>query len=132
MPGKAQQVFTFLRDYKIPDGKPPNKFAYNNELKDKAFAMHVIDETHEFWQQLISNKIPNQTARYTIATFAISDLLFSFRMNTYLSSPTANRPPSTSPRPHMLSMPPLPRSSCWTSSPNSCTRRTKSCLNVNI
>lgn len=35
LPGKLKEVFEFLRDYKIPDGKPPNKFAYNDQPKDK-------------------------------------------------------------------------------------------------
>jgi inorganic pyrophosphatase len=35
LPGKLNAVFTFLRDYKIPDGKPANTFAYNGELKNK-------------------------------------------------------------------------------------------------
>lgn len=67
-PGKTDQVFTFLRDYKIPDGKPANQFAYNGELKNRAFALKVIEETHEQWHALVSNKIPNKTQRYTIAT----------------------------------------------------------------
>jgi inorganic pyrophosphatase len=39
MPGKLKQVFEFLRDYKIPDGKPANHFAFDGELKDKVFGI---------------------------------------------------------------------------------------------
>jgi len=35
LPGKLKEVFEFLRDYKIPDGKPANNFAFNGELKNK-------------------------------------------------------------------------------------------------
>uniref|UniRef100_A0A6B2LE42 inorganic diphosphatase n=1 Tax=Arcella intermedia TaxID=1963864 RepID=A0A6B2LE42_9EUKA len=49
----TEKVFTFLRDYKIPDGNPPNKFAFNNELKDRAFALKVTHEIHEQWVGLI-------------------------------------------------------------------------------
>lgn len=68
-PGKTKEVFTFLRDYKIPDGKPANVFAFNGELKNKAFAMKTIEETHEEWHKIaISATTENKTQRYTIAT----------------------------------------------------------------
>ncbi len=34
-PGKLKEVFEFLRDYKIPDGKPANNFAYGGALKNR-------------------------------------------------------------------------------------------------
>jgi inorganic pyrophosphatase len=55
MPGKLQEVFTFLRDYKIPDGKPANTFAFNGELKSKKFALEVVEETYKEWQALVSD-----------------------------------------------------------------------------
>jgi inorganic pyrophosphatase len=60
MPGKLKEIFEFLRDYKIPDGKPPNKFAFNNELKDKTFAINIIEECHKEWKDLISGKISSK------------------------------------------------------------------------
>jgi len=56
-PGKLKEVFEFLRDYKIPDGKPPNSFAFESQPKDKAFALKVTEETHEEWRGLITKKI---------------------------------------------------------------------------
>jgi len=61
LPGKLKEVFEFLRDYKIPDGKPANQFAYNNELKDKSFALHIIQETHEEWHKLITGKASSKS-----------------------------------------------------------------------
>jgi inorganic pyrophosphatase len=52
----TDKVFTFLRDYKIPDGNPPNNFAFNGELKDKNFALKVTHEIHEQWNHLIEGK----------------------------------------------------------------------------
>jgi len=60
LPGKLKEVFEFLRDYKIPDGKPPNKFGYKDQPKDKAFALKVIHETHEEWIKLIHNKVESK------------------------------------------------------------------------
>jgi len=63
---KLDTVFTFLRDYKIPDGAPANVFAFSGELKDKAFANTIIAETHEEWHKLISGKTPCKTDKYEI------------------------------------------------------------------
>eukprot|EP01133_Synstelium_polycarpum_P000424 gene424-503_t len=56
IPGKIEEVYTFLRDYKIPDGKGPNNFAFNGDLLDKEMAVKVIDETHADWEKLISGQ----------------------------------------------------------------------------
>jgi len=53
LPGKMKEVFEFLRDYKIPDGKPANQFAYNSELKGRDFALKVINENHHEWHVLM-------------------------------------------------------------------------------
>lgn len=40
-PGEIEKVLTWFRDYKIPDGKPANKFGYDNKCMDKAFTDKV-------------------------------------------------------------------------------------------
>lgn len=67
MPGTLKTVFEFLRDYKIPDGKPANTFAYNDEAKDRAFALHICEETHGEWTALITRKIINGEGKVNIA-----------------------------------------------------------------
>jgi len=52
LPGKMKEVFEFLRDYKIPDGKPANTFAYGGELKDREFALKIVDENNKEWKHL--------------------------------------------------------------------------------
>ncbi len=42
-PGEIQKVLEWFRDYKIPDGKPANKFGYDNKCMNKEFTMHVIE-----------------------------------------------------------------------------------------
>jgi len=54
-PGRMKQVFEFLRDYKIPDGKPANTFAFNGDLKDRTFAVQIVDENHKEWIDLNKN-----------------------------------------------------------------------------
>ncbi|GBP62957.1 Inorganic pyrophosphatase [Eumeta japonica] len=53
-PGLLRASVEWFRLYKIPDGKPPNEFAFGGEAKDAAFAYRIIDEVHEFWRTMIS------------------------------------------------------------------------------
>lgn len=62
-PLKLKEIFEWFRDYKIPDGKPPNKFFKNGEYLPKSFALKIINETHQSWKDLISGKIPKQGKR---------------------------------------------------------------------
>ena len=41
-PGLLQSVQKFFRIYKVPDGKPENKFAFDGEIQDGTFAREVI------------------------------------------------------------------------------------------
>jgi len=61
-PGKLKEVFEFLRDYKIPDGKPANQFAFDGALKDRNFALHIIEETNEEWKKLLSGQAKSSIA----------------------------------------------------------------------
>jgi len=66
MPGKLKEVFEFLRDYKIPDGKPANVFAYNSELKNRAFALQIVDENNHEWKELVSTGYPEISSYHTM------------------------------------------------------------------
>ncbi|CAG9863763.1 unnamed protein product [Phyllotreta striolata] len=56
-PGLLKASVEWFKIYKIPDGKPENKFAFNGEAKPAAFAHKVIDEVHKFWKGLVSNEV---------------------------------------------------------------------------
>lgn len=58
-PGELERIRVWFRNYKIPDGKPENKFGYNNKVQPKAFALEVIEETNGFWRDLTSGKREN-------------------------------------------------------------------------
>jgi len=58
-PGELEKILIWFRDYKMPDGKPQNKFGYDNKCLDKDFALKVIDETHEFYNNLKSGAREN-------------------------------------------------------------------------
>jgi len=53
-PGTIEMIHDWFRDYKIPDGKPPNSFAFGGAAKDHAYACKVIDETEAFWAKKYS------------------------------------------------------------------------------
>jgi len=54
-PGLVEATVEWFKYYKVPDGKPVNEFAFNNEAKDKAFAVSVIQQTHEQWLKLMKS-----------------------------------------------------------------------------
>lgn len=53
-PGLLEFVFKWLRDYKVPDGKPKNDFAFDGKFLDAGFAKKIVEKTHESWKTLIS------------------------------------------------------------------------------
>lgn len=60
-PGLLKTTHEWFRDYKTVDGKPQNKFAFDGQFKDRAFALKVIDEAHHCWKNLVEKKsiVPN-------------------------------------------------------------------------
>ena len=50
--GTVDAIREWFRTYKIPDGKPENKFGLKGKCMDAAYAMKVIDETHHAWYVL--------------------------------------------------------------------------------
>ncbi|XGW31770.1 hypothetical protein V3C99_010158 [Haemonchus contortus] len=57
-PGLLKATHEWFRIYKIPTGKPENKFAFNGEFKDRDYAHKVINQTNEFWKSLIKEASP--------------------------------------------------------------------------
>jgi len=56
LPGVLDYYYTFLRDYKIPSGSKPNKFAFNGEIQRKDFACKIIKDVHKQWKSAKNNK----------------------------------------------------------------------------
>lgn len=49
----------WFRDYKIPDGKPPNAFGFDSKPVNESYAHAVVEETHQAYSQLHSGARPN-------------------------------------------------------------------------
>lgn len=69
MPGFLAATVEWFRVYKIPDGKPPNEFAFNAEAKPRDFALEVIEETHEHW------KVENTNHIFVVVYFHLKPLI---------------------------------------------------------
>eukprot|EP00095_Tigriopus_kingsejongensis_P001631 maker-scaffold121_size336169-snap-gene-0.12 protein:Tk01631 transcript:maker-scaffold121_size336169-snap-gene-0.12-mRNA-1 annotation:"inorganic pyrophosphatase" len=54
MPGFLAATVEWFKIYKIPDGKPPNEFAFNAEPKNREFALKIIDECNDQWKKLMA------------------------------------------------------------------------------
>lgn len=57
-PGLMKATVEWFKIYKIPDGKPENQFAFNGEAKSREFALHIVDEVHQHWENLIKREAP--------------------------------------------------------------------------
>lgn len=53
-PGLLSGTREWFRIYKVPDGKPRNKFAFNDEPKGRDFALKIAQHCHEQWKELIN------------------------------------------------------------------------------
>lgn len=58
-PPSEQKVVQHCRDYKIPDGKPANKFGYDSKPQNRELAGRVIEDTHESYLSLVDGKLKN-------------------------------------------------------------------------
>ncbi|CAM8946297.1 unnamed protein product [Rhodiola kirilowii] len=56
-PGTLTAIRDWFRDYKIPDGKPANKFGLGNKAANKEYALKVIAETNESWAKLVKRTV---------------------------------------------------------------------------
>ncbi|XP_065194304.1 inorganic pyrophosphatase-like [Sycon ciliatum] len=62
MPGLLDATVRWFRVYKMPDGKPENKFAFNDEFQSAEFARSVVMETHEQWKALVNKQTSSELA----------------------------------------------------------------------
>lgn len=51
-PGVIDKVREWFRTYKVPTGKPENKFGLDEKCMDEVYTRQVIDETHHHWEEL--------------------------------------------------------------------------------
>ncbi|KAJ1806597.1 V-ATPase V0 sector subunit c'' [Coemansia sp. RSA 2599] len=57
MPGLVEATVDWFTKYKVPDGKPLNKWAFDGKPRDAAYAHTVIASTHEAWKRLVRSAV---------------------------------------------------------------------------
>uniref|UniRef100_A0A1I8GJ40 inorganic diphosphatase n=1 Tax=Macrostomum lignano TaxID=282301 RepID=A0A1I8GJ40_9PLAT len=57
MPGLLEATLSWFRNYKVPQGGSPNRFAFEEEFRDAALAVEVIAETHRQWRAMMSRAV---------------------------------------------------------------------------
>lgn len=56
LPGTLAAIREWFRTYKIPDGKPPNRFGLQEQFMDKTYALEIIKECNHAWKELITGE----------------------------------------------------------------------------
>lgn len=51
LPGCVDALREWLRVYKVPEGKPLNAFSHKEQAQPRAYALHVIADTHAAWKK---------------------------------------------------------------------------------
>lgn len=65
-PGLLETTREWFRDYKLPEGKPQNKFALNEKYQSQNKTLDTIQENHDAWKALIHGKISGDKSRLPI------------------------------------------------------------------
>mmetsp|Transcript_13013 Transcript_13013/g.42906 ORF Transcript_13013/g.42906 Transcript_13013/m.42906 type:complete len:312 (-) Transcript_13013:167-1102(-) len=56
LPGCVNALREWLRVYKVPEGKPVNKFALEEKAMPAEYALKVLDDTHQSWKRTHGSK----------------------------------------------------------------------------
>jgi inorganic pyrophosphatase len=72
-PNLLSETREWFRNYKVPDGKPQNEFALNEEFKGKDFALQVISETNKYWNDLLSGTTSASGPNYSMSLMNITN-----------------------------------------------------------
>jgi len=55
LPGTCHAIREWFRLYKVPDGKPENKFGLDEKFMDPEYALDVINETNLHWKEMMKD-----------------------------------------------------------------------------
>jgi inorganic pyrophosphatase len=55
-PGLLNATRRWFKYYKVPTGKPPNKFALDERYENREYAKGVINETQKYWEKLVNGE----------------------------------------------------------------------------
>lgn len=68
-PGLLEATRQWFRDYKMPDGKPPNKFALSGAYRSLEETMAVVAECHAAWRRLVAGE--TKTDKFAVGNVTV-------------------------------------------------------------
>lgn len=88
-PGLLESTRQWFRDYKKPDGKPENKFAYNGKFKNQHETIDIIKKCQNHWEKLVKGEINHDKIPIITNTTISSStgLIKSFDSSSLLNYP---------------------------------------------
>lgn len=57
LPGVLDDIRHWWRVYKVAEGKPENKFGFDEKFMNRCFALDVVAQTHGFWLNLVKTVV---------------------------------------------------------------------------
>lgn len=70
-PGLIKGTHQWFEQYKIPDGKPKNQFAFEGKPKNAEFALNIVEECNQAWGGLVTGE--NDHANYDSANITFTE-----------------------------------------------------------
>lgn len=64
----SEIIVDWFENYKVPDGKPVNKFSHNKGIRGSDIAVDIIEETHRQWYNLMLGGVQNEKLNLTSVT----------------------------------------------------------------
>ena len=75
IPGTLHAIREWFRLYKVPDGKPENKFGLDERFETREYTMKVIEETHDAWAALFHGGEEEKTKKLALSRrFTMKDI----------------------------------------------------------
>ena len=72
MPGFLAATVEWFKIYKMPDGKPPNEFAFEAKPKGREFALEIIKSLNDQWKNAMSREMGPDGLSRTCAVYECS------------------------------------------------------------
>jgi hypothetical protein len=77
LPGLLDATRDWFKIYKIPSGKPANKFAAEGRYLDRSFTFRLIENAHKAWQTLVSNDLKESNSKVKNISLCNTSLKFN-------------------------------------------------------
>jgi nucleosome-remodeling factor subunit len=89
MPGLLAATVEWFKIYKMPDGKPPNQFAFDAQPKNRTFALDIIKTLNEQWKNLMQRDQDTEGVSRTCTQFECTSKLGQDQANASVEAAAA-------------------------------------------